>query len=317
MVGIEGLKTGKHAEGAGDGLKPTAKQEKSEGLARIRIDNLDLSSARQLDETLAILKDPSNADHLADISPRTSLLDIVRYYGDPKRITRVSLSEEGEVLGIYDISGNPPYYVNNLSPEERPGVSISSAWLNRLCVKPDKRNKGLGSKLIEDAEKQALFEQGFPVLRGAIVLSKEQMDFYKAVAVTTDRTKIKAFLDKKEIVLHQLQIDLYDTLEKAEDPSPQQKERNYKNFGTDIFLDWFAISDERGRAFIKNRAWKFGAIYQEQTRVESTGENHPVLVVEKFKLDWDQEQRVNKRPRHKKVIDVAKRVPKGVDAKLL
>lgn len=299
-------------------LEMRVKREGGEILPETTIGDLNKNSGRQLEETWLILKDPSNADHLADISPNTSLPDITRYYSDPSRkAVRIASDKEARVVGVYDISGNPPSYVSNLSSEERPGVSIVSGWINRLCVKPDQQSVGIGSLLIRDAEEQALGKLDFTVLRAAIVLSEDQMHFYEAIALTMDMQEIENALAEKEITLHQGQIDLYTTLRTNEDFSPQQKAYHFKSVGTEIFLDWLALTDPRGRAFIKNSGWKFNTIYGEQTRVESTGKNHPVLIVEKYKSDWEEEQREKKRRTHKKVINVQQRVPRGVRKNLL
>ncbi|MDP2638407.1 MAG: GNAT family N-acetyltransferase [Candidatus Levybacteria bacterium] len=308
MVGSkEGL-----VRGASQERRTIIGKEKLGHVEGVKVDNLDLSNARQLGEALAILKDPSNADHLADISQRTSLKDILDYYSDKRRIARIALDKEGQVVGMYDIFGIPPSDVANLSPEERSGVSIASAMLSRLCVKPNQREKGIGSSLIEDGERQAFFENNFPILRGAIVLSKEQMEFYQEICLTTDRTKINQALAEKGIELHSWRRGEYDALEGNEALTDEQRGRRYRTYGEELFTDWFVLTDPRGKAFIKNRGWKFRVVYTEQTRVNSTEKVHPVLIVEKLKAEWEKEQ-IEKEPQksHRKVIDVEKKVPKG------
>jgi ribosomal protein S18 acetylase RimI-like enzyme len=81
----------------------------------------------------------------------------------------VAKDEGGEVLGFYSLSMNGTFNV--------------FAYLNLIAVKKDLRGGGIGTKLLEDAEKRIAQDQDYPLFKKSFLLlgkkNRKAMGFYE------------------------------------------------------------------------------------------------------------------------------------------
>jgi hypothetical protein len=141
-------------------------------------EHVDVNNWEQIQEILEICKDPVNMEHLAGISQKTEISDIIQHYKNDVKVRdgRVML-ENGHVVGVFEVSPFDPSKGVQLPND--PTWRITSAILNRVAIRSDEHNKGKGTEMIKHAEKVAFEEHGYTALNAAIILDPKQKEQYK------------------------------------------------------------------------------------------------------------------------------------------
>lgn len=127
-----------------------------------------------------------------------------------------------------------------------PFVELRGGMLNRLCIRTDAQKMGNGACLVADAERRAFTRHGWDNLLAAIVLDLSQMEQLRQ-AFSEGRVK------------------------------GQELQR---------FLNGFRTKDPRGKLFLIKRKWRWAGVASDNVYVESTGQNHDVLLISKPKSQW-------------------------------
>lgn len=157
------------------GLSPKDAGIKAEGNHMTeRLECIDVNNLRQMQGVLGIVTDPVNMKHLAGVSERTGISDIIQHYKKtPEERDGRVLSDGDNVIAVFDISPMDWTRVG-MKPEEDKDWGIRSSFLNRLAVRSDVHGKGIGTRVIEYAEEVAFRVHGYPSLQAAIILDNDQ-----------------------------------------------------------------------------------------------------------------------------------------------
>src|SRR3989338_5938442 len=152
------------------------KTERERYLARLKLERVDVDNLVQMQEILKMEKDPPNMVHLADISEKTGISDIIQHYkkSPEERDSRIILDGK-HVVAVFDVS---PFDPSRIGIPDDGAWKIKSAFLNRLVVRSDKQNCGIGTKAVAYAEDVAFREHDYPTLIAGIILDDEQVIAY-------------------------------------------------------------------------------------------------------------------------------------------
>lgn len=129
---------------------------------------VDINRERGLRAILAMLKDDANRSHLEGVTRNTTIFDIRDYYSQPNRHGFVALHQAEGLVGVYDLHGP------EIRRTRRGGqnVVLTLGLLNRMCVRTDLQQRGIGQQLTQHALNMAHNEYGWLNLLAGIVLDE-------------------------------------------------------------------------------------------------------------------------------------------------
>lgn len=166
--------------------------------ANVRFERVDVNNIGQMQQILEIVKDPPNMAHLAGISDKTGISDIIAHYKkDPKeRDGRVMLDGD-RVIGVFEVCPFDPTRLG-IPPEEHPSWQIKNAILNRFAVRNVMHNEGIGTKIVAYAEEVAFEEHDYSALTAAIILGSEQKEKYDVLIKEGKLNKVSQDYEKTD-----------------------------------------------------------------------------------------------------------------------
>lgn len=136
---------------------------------KLKFRDIDTNNLEGMLAVLELLTNPENSEFLEGISKRTTVFDLKEYYSEEGRHGRVAIYPGLGIVGVYDIT----------APSQRKredSVSISGGIVNRFAIRLDLHGRGLGKKLLEDAENFAFQKLGLSNIRAGVVMNERDSE---------------------------------------------------------------------------------------------------------------------------------------------